>query len=219
MTIDSTNTTGYVVRDDTKKELVVAWRGSSIVYHKNLQESGTVIALVQSQLEQYPNYTVVHTGHSLGGSLANLASVSLKSNFPTPCAYTCTTNPARPTKDMRINTLYGDQSFFYVRTTDGILTAFPMLLCYRHNGVEFWQTSDPTVAATLEHCKQPTAAKNIIYSLGCNLCLFPTFLVNRVCSELSDGFTPTHLKYASLVAYMRIHPSISASTLTPLSAI
>jgi predicted lipase len=41
-----------------------------------------VISLVGSQLDANPGYTVVSTGHSLGGSLASLAGVSLKSNFP-----------------------------------------------------------------------------------------------------------------------------------------
>lgn len=42
----------------------------------------TVLSEVKGQLDSYPSYSIVVTGHSLGGSLASLGGVSLVSNFP-----------------------------------------------------------------------------------------------------------------------------------------
>lgn len=41
-----------------------------------------VLSEVKDQLDSYPSYSLVATGHSLGGALASLASVSLAFNFP-----------------------------------------------------------------------------------------------------------------------------------------
>ena len=42
----------------------------------------TVLAAVKEQLEEHPSYSLVITGHSLGGALASIGSVSLAKNFP-----------------------------------------------------------------------------------------------------------------------------------------
>lgn len=42
----------------------------------------TVISTVNDQLTLFPGYSVVTTGHSLGGALSSLAAASLKGNFP-----------------------------------------------------------------------------------------------------------------------------------------
>jgi len=41
-----------------------------------------IIAIVAQQLKAHPGYSVVTTGHSLGGSLSSLAAVTIKHNFP-----------------------------------------------------------------------------------------------------------------------------------------
>jgi len=41
-----------------------------------------VLSLVAGQLKSYPSYKVVVTGHSLGGAVASLAAVSIKSAHP-----------------------------------------------------------------------------------------------------------------------------------------
>lgn len=108
-----TDTQGYVARDDTTKEIIVALRGSSSVQdivsdamsalavcqstnvpypagalcHTGFQTSynavqATVISLVGGQLKQYPSYNITVTGHSLGGGLSSIASLSMAYTFP-----------------------------------------------------------------------------------------------------------------------------------------
>ncbi|KAJ7812707.1 alpha/beta-hydrolase [Mycena olivaceomarginata] len=95
-----------------------------------------VISLVGSQLDANPGYTVVSTGHSLGGSLASLARVSLNPMRLYTYGQPRTGNQAYA--DL-VNKLFGDQSFRY-------------LFGFKHHGVEYWQTSDPAVADTLVQC-------------------------------------------------------------------
>jgi len=41
-----------------------------------------VVGIVSDEVERYPDYTIICAGHSLGGSLASLAAVSLRHNIP-----------------------------------------------------------------------------------------------------------------------------------------
>ena len=41
-----------------------------------------VLTTVASQLQQFPSYSLISTGHSLGGSLASIVGISLAANFP-----------------------------------------------------------------------------------------------------------------------------------------
>lgn len=41
-----------------------------------------ILSTVKSQLASNPSYRVVITGHSLGGALASLSAISLKSGLP-----------------------------------------------------------------------------------------------------------------------------------------
>ena len=44
--------------------------------------AATVISTVSSELSAHPDYSLISTGHSLGGALASLGGVSLAGNFP-----------------------------------------------------------------------------------------------------------------------------------------
>lgn len=109
-----TDTQGFVAVDNTRKEVVVALRGTSspndfytdsqtalipcasqgVNYpagtrcHTGFQTAynsvaDQVINLVRGELARhFVPYSIKVTGHSLGGSLAALAAVSMRSNFP-----------------------------------------------------------------------------------------------------------------------------------------
>jgi len=107
-----TGTRGYIARDDARKEIIVAFRGSkelgnvitdAEVMLVPLESSGIdageayvhwgfqnaynevatiVLRTVGAQLTAHQGYELVAVGHSLGGAIASLCGLSLKANFP-----------------------------------------------------------------------------------------------------------------------------------------
>ena len=54
----------------------------SFYFHRWDSIALQVLAIVKQQVSSHPDYSIVTTGHSLGGSLALLAAISLRQNFP-----------------------------------------------------------------------------------------------------------------------------------------
>lgn len=54
---------------------------TGFLYAYNVVAS-TVLRLVKAQSAAHPSYTIIVTGHSLGGAVAALAAVSIKSALP-----------------------------------------------------------------------------------------------------------------------------------------
>lgn len=145
--------------------------------------SSQVLALVRAQLALHPKYTIRVTGHSLGGALASLAAVSLKSNFPNQQVFGYTLGQPR-TGDFKyaafVDSLFpfrfGKPTFMRaIHTTDGVPgmpragsdgstvqagagTVIPnnnpsATTGYRHHSTEFWQTPDPATRQTTHQCQ------------------------------------------------------------------
>ncbi|KDQ61506.1 hypothetical protein JAAARDRAFT_150249 [Jaapia argillacea MUCL 33604] len=201
-----TDTNGFVARDDNKKEIIVALRGSSSLtdfltdadlFLTNLQAPGltapagakvhdgfsnawnavasNVISIVKGQLKSYPKYTIVTTGHSLGGALSSLAAVTLKANFPsTPIRMYTYGQPrtGNPIYASYVNSQFGSSAYRVVHTYDGVPTMIPTSLGYHHHGVEYWQNPDPASPSTVKACdpsgEDPTCSDSIP-STGINL--------------------------------------------------
>jgi len=53
------------------------------IFHRWDSIAVQIIAIVGKELAHYPTYSVVTTGHSLGGSVAILGAVTLHQNFET----------------------------------------------------------------------------------------------------------------------------------------
>jgi len=53
------------------------------IFHRWDSVAVQIVTMVGKELVHYPNYSVVTTGHSLGGSLAILGAVTLQRNFET----------------------------------------------------------------------------------------------------------------------------------------
>ncbi|KDQ61472.1 hypothetical protein JAAARDRAFT_150196 [Jaapia argillacea MUCL 33604] len=194
-----TDTNGFVARDDTRKEVIVALRGSSSltdfvtdaeILLVNLYAPGltppagaqvhygfitawnavasNVISIVEEQLQSHPGYSIVTTGHSLGGALSSLAAVTLQANFPsTPIRMYTYGQPrtGNPTYANYVNTQFGSSAYRVVHRYDGVPTMLPQALGYQHHGIEYWQNPDPASPSTVKQCaasgEDPTCSDSI----------------------------------------------------------
>ncbi|KAH8996499.1 alpha/beta-hydrolase [Lactarius hatsudake] len=214
-----THAHGLVARDEARREIVIAFRGShepaDVLTDGNLVlaplvsrgvEDNTacvhagflfsynsvrsiVLRAVREQLEAFPGYAVVLAGHSLGGALASLAALSVKSNFPWVAVRLFTFGQPR-TGDAafadlleaivgRDNIFRGKGPFRYpagpetqslAHLLDGVPTVIPEYLGYRHHANEYWQFQEPPNMSTVRLCEgqEDPECSHSIPSLGIN---------------------------------------------------
>ncbi|TDL19369.1 alpha/beta-hydrolase [Rickenella mellea] len=188
--------TGFIARDDTRKEIIVSFRGSfstsdfgtdaeiilipfsspgvsaskSVLAHTGFltaynSVASNIISTVKAQLAAHPGYTLVSTGHSLGGALASLGGLSLKSNFPGSSVRMFTFGQPRTGNAAYaslVESIVGTSNIF--RGTYGVPTLIPQAIGYRHHAVEFWNFADPPTAANVKQCageEDPTCSDSI----------------------------------------------------------
>ncbi|TDL21691.1 alpha/beta-hydrolase [Rickenella mellea] len=186
--------TGYIARDDTRKEIIVSFRGSvssqdfqtdgetaliaftspgvsagsGVLAHQGFltaynTAASTIISTVKAQLAAHPGYTLVSTGHSLGGALSSLGGLSLKSNFPSSNVRLFTFGQPRtgnPAYAALVESVVGTSNIF----RDGVPTIIPQSAGYQHHAVEFWNFADPPTAANVKQCtgdEDPTCSDSI----------------------------------------------------------
>ncbi|KAH9054312.1 alpha/beta-hydrolase [Lactarius vividus] len=199
-----THTHGFVARDEARREIVVAFRGSheladvltdgnfvlaplasrgvednaacvhaGFLFSYNSVRS-VVLHAVREQLEAFPGYVVVLTGHSLGGALASLAALSIKSNFPWAAVRLFTFGQPRTGDaafaDLLESIVGRDNIFRAVHTKDGVPTVIPEYLGYRHHANEYWQFQEPPNMSTVRRCEgqEDPECSHSIPSLGIN---------------------------------------------------
>jgi len=195
------DTQGFIARDDTRNEIVVSFRGSfsladaatdvnifltpfvspginkSFEVHSGFlaaynDVADIVLSTVKDQFAKFPQYTVVVTGHSLGGALAALGAVSVKTALPSAPLSLYTFGQPR-TGDAQWaafaeSTIGIDNIFRGVHTSDGVPTIIPRELGYEHHATEYWQFEDPTGSTspptTVTQCvgeEDPTCSDSI----------------------------------------------------------
>ncbi|KAF8143475.1 alpha/beta-hydrolase [Mycena galopus ATCC 62051] len=196
------STQAFIARDDAREEIVIAFRGSfslqdvatdldiflvpfvslgiskSFNVHSGFlaaynHVAGPILTAVMAQVAKFPKYTVVVTGHSMGGSLAAIGGISLKIVLPSAMVKVYTFGQPRT----------GDTAFAsFVESTigvdnifrDGVPTLIPRILGYEHHGTEYWQFKDPALftspASTLTKCigGEDPGCSDSIFSTGIN---------------------------------------------------
>ncbi|TDL21692.1 alpha/beta-hydrolase [Rickenella mellea] len=195
----SSKAKGYIARDDTRKEIIVSFRGSfsiqdfgtdaeiilipftspgvsaskGVLAHTGFltaynSVASNIISTVKAQLGAHPGYTLVSTGHSLGGALASIGGLSLKSNFPGSSVRMFTFGQPRTGNAAYaslVESVVGTSNIFRaVHTSDGVPTLIPQAVGYRHHAVEFWNFADPPTAANVKQCsgeEDPTCSDSI----------------------------------------------------------
>ncbi|KAH8115115.1 alpha/beta-hydrolase, partial [Phellopilus nigrolimitatus] len=175
---EDTDTQGFIARDDSMKEIVVAFRGSSspvdfltdfnstlihfdspgvdtsltnyVEAHRGFLEAYNsvapiILSNIVAQLQEYPTYSLVLTGHSLGGALASLGGISLATNFPGKSVRVYTFGQPRTGNDKYAalaETLIGPDNIF--RDLSSFPTMVPRYLGYQHHSTEYWFFQDPS---------------------------------------------------------------------------
>ncbi|KDR78622.1 hypothetical protein GALMADRAFT_244080 [Galerina marginata CBS 339.88] len=181
-----TDIQGFIARDNERKQIVVALRGSASLTDVLMDSqivlvpfispgvklpgsakvhcgfllawdsiSLEVIAVVGKQLQKYPDYSIVTTGHSLGGSIALLAAVALQQNFKNTPTLTFSYGAPRTGNKVfsdYVNATFGEGAHRVVHGNDGVPTMIPISLGYHHHGVEYWQYTHPPSEETTAKC-------------------------------------------------------------------
>jgi len=197
---------GYVARDNHRKEIIVALRGSVSIaniladaqvvlvpfvcpgvklppgarIHSGFFLSWVsvtvqVLSIVRSQVACHPDYSIVTMGHSLGGSLALLAAITLRQTFPESKIRTYSYGAPRTGNRIfseYVNQTFGKDAFRVVHGNDGVPTMISTKLGYYHHGIEYWQHSSPPSEATTVECNvdgEDPACSASIPSHGLNL--------------------------------------------------
>lgn len=139
-----------------------------------------VLAIVSQQLQAHSGFSIVTSGHSLGGALATLAAVTLKHNFPATKVSTYSYGAPRLGNKIfadYVNAEFGPRAFRVVHTTDGVPTLIPPSLGYHHHGIEYWLSSDPSSKDTTFMCSADGEDPSCSASIP------------------SQGITPAHVTY------------------------
>ncbi|TEB31533.1 alpha/beta-hydrolase [Coprinellus micaceus] len=159
-----TDVQGFVARDSTRKEIHVvldtqillvplvapgAKTASGVRVHSGFLTAWDsvvlqVLTVVEVQKKLHPDYSIVTTGHSLGGSIALLAALTLKGTFSSTEVRAYSYGSPRVGNEAFAETL--------VHSNDGVPTMIPSKLGYHHHGVEYWQHSKPPSNATTVQC-------------------------------------------------------------------
>ncbi|KAJ7132659.1 Alpha/Beta hydrolase protein [Mycena filopes] len=118
-----------------------------------------VLAAVVAEHQRFPTYTIIVTGHSLGGALASLAAPVVKSTLPNADVKLYTFGQPRVgnaefaalvEKAMGV-----DNIFRVVHTNDGVpmvpRLGNPLSGRYRHFATEYWQFQDPSMDDATPH--------------------------------------------------------------------
>jgi hypothetical protein len=160
--------TGFIATDTTNKLIVLSFRGSSSIrnwitniefpvvitdicatcsaslgfWTSWLEARKNVLSAIASAKQQYPDYKVVATGHSLGGALASLAAAAMRSQGQAVDLYTY----GQPKVGLEGLSRYLSkpgmgETYRVAHKNDPVPKLPPALLGYRHISPEYYVLS------------------------------------------------------------------------------
>ncbi|KAF4577037.1 hypothetical protein EYR36_005024 [Pleurotus pulmonarius] len=187
---DNKSTQAILVRDDKRKEFVLAFRGteptkgdgdcsidaqicktplaipgvtgSDLQVHTGFQKawkyvSPDVILSLKKELKSKPTFSLVVTGHSLGGAIAALASLEIKTAFPKLNLRLFSYGAPRVGNlsfAKKLQSIVGISNIFRgVNQQDPVSFMPPLLLGYRHFPNEYWQFKEPASYQNVVMCQ------------------------------------------------------------------
>jgi len=180
------DTDGYIVKDTGRKEIVVAFRGTSGLQdaiidmrnklvawtsegsqgcsgckvHQGFQQQwnavqSAVLSKLRSLVAANPDYTILVTGHSLGGALSTLAGVSIERAFPggrvRGIGFASPRVGNGPFAEF-VNNAFGNRYARVTHTADNVPQDLTPAEGYQAVATEYWISQDPASPSTIVKC-------------------------------------------------------------------
>ncbi|KAB8345965.1 hypothetical protein FH972_023017 [Carpinus fangiana] len=145
-----------------------------------LSVQDSVISTLKTGLAAHSGYTVTVTGHSLGGALASQGGASLRTVFGAKVLKAVYSlgefRNGNAAYANYIDSLFppsaasGVSYYRLTHTKDGVPNIIPVGT-YRHSATEYWESKDPTTAATTFKClgQEPQDCNNGAGGSGINI--------------------------------------------------
>ncbi|KIM69610.1 hypothetical protein SCLCIDRAFT_102679 [Scleroderma citrinum Foug A] len=119
----------------------------------------TLLDILDKQIESHPTYSVIATGHSLGGAIASIASIAIRNLYPRTniSLYTtgkCQPRTGNPAYAALVESMIGvDNIYRGVHLIDGVPTMIPKRLGYQHHATEYWQFTELPAPEHVRRCQ------------------------------------------------------------------
>ncbi|CAG8136365.1 unnamed protein product [Penicillium olsonii] len=178
---EATDTQGTLFEDEARQELIMAFRGTSspkdldtdLIFtlvpltapgtkcpdckvHKRFQEAYVAVeSAVVAAIQKHQLGSLTVTGHSLGGSIAAIASSAFAEQFGNITTYTFgEPRNGDAAYGKYVSSLVSDDNYFRVtHSNDGVPQIPPTQLGFRHHGPEYWEKeADKNDASTTLAC-------------------------------------------------------------------
>ncbi|KAI1842352.1 hypothetical protein JX266_011393 [Neoarthrinium moseri] len=129
----------------------LCWQGYLIQYNA---VANTVKSAIDAGLLQYPGYSLVVTGHSMGGALASLAAASLDGQgLPLIASTYGQPRTGNQAYANLIDSAFNGTMYRLTHTNDGVPQIPAQSDGYRHHSREYWQSDDPPTIENTFQCQ------------------------------------------------------------------
>ena len=122
--------------------------------------SNEVVSKAESELSAHSDYSLIVTGHSLGGGIAAIATAALTGLGHEVTTYTFG-EPKNGDQEFAdyLESLVSDENYYRItHANDGVPQIPPALLHYVHHGDEYWQKEkDNNDATTTFACEKKSS--------------------------------------------------------------
>jgi len=124
-------------------------------FHKQWAAVGrTVMDTVAKFLQANPDYTIITTGHSLGGALTVLTGIALEKAYPGKVISYGFASPrvGNPAFAKFVNEAFGERMHRITHTADNVPQDLTQAEGYEHVAIEYWISRDPASPSTIVKC-------------------------------------------------------------------
>ncbi|KAJ5697691.1 mono and diacylglycerol lipase precursor [Penicillium malachiteum] len=155
----STDTAGYIARDDANKAIILAFRGSYSVRNwvADIEfpdtDPGLCDAFLNKTVGTYPDYELVVTGHSLGAGIATLAAADLRGSGHPSITLFAFASPRVANPALADYITAQNNNYRFTHINDPVPKLPLLAMGYVHVSPEYYITSPNNVTVTSDDIK------------------------------------------------------------------